>query len=69
MSALPRGTCRACSSNVALRKGGLVREHRLYRLQRDQDTSTHLGRTRVCEGSGKPAVETRFDQEERRSPP
>lgn len=54
MSALPRGTCPACGSDVALRKGDLVREHRVYLPQREQDTTTHLGRTRVCEGAGQP---------------
>lgn len=28
MPALPRGHCPKCGSDVALRKGGLVREHR-----------------------------------------
>ena len=55
MSALPRGTCPVCGANVALRRGDLVREHRVYLLQSEQDTTTHLGRTRVCEGSGRKA--------------
>lgn len=55
MPPLPRGTCPVCRADVALRKGGLVREHRVYLPQREQDTTTHLGRTRVCEGSGKAA--------------
>jgi hypothetical protein len=53
MSPLPRGTCPVCTADVALRKGGLVREHRVYLPQREQDPSTPLGRTRVCEGSGQ----------------
>jgi hypothetical protein len=44
MSTLPRGTCRLCNKRVALRKGGLVREHRSERAP-------------VCRGSGKPAKE------------
>lgn len=55
MSPLPRGTCQECGGDVALRKGGLVREHHVYRPQREQDTTTHLGRMKVCAGSGKPA--------------
>lgn len=56
MAALPRGRCPVCGADVALRKGGKVREHRVYLPQRDQDTSTHLGRTRVCGGSGMAAA-------------
>jgi hypothetical protein len=56
VTALPRGLCWACGAMVALRKGGLIREHRVYLPQREQDTSTRLGRTRVCEGSGKATV-------------
>jgi hypothetical protein len=56
MPALPRGTCPVCGADVALRKNDLVREHRVYLPQREQDLSTHLGRTRVCEGSGRKAV-------------
>ncbi len=43
MSALPRGRCRACGADVALRKGDKVREHR--------SPITPAGR--VCKGSGK----------------
>lgn len=43
---LPRGHCTICDQEVALRKGGLVREHK----SRDADT--------VCSGSGDPARET-----------
>lgn len=57
MTPLPRGMCRVCGADVALRKGGLVREHRVYLPQLEQDTSTHLGRLRICEGSARtPAV-------------
>lgn len=59
MPPLPRGRCPVCGYSVALRLGGLVREHRLYLPQREQDTTTHLGRMRVCEGSGGPAREDR----------
>jgi hypothetical protein len=55
VSPLPRGTCPACHRDVALRVGGLVREHRVYLSQLDQDPTTHLGRLTVCEGSGRPA--------------
>jgi hypothetical protein len=44
---LPRGTCSVCGGNVALRKGGLVREHVVQ--------PTHFGRNPKCPGSGKPA--------------
>lgn len=55
MSALPRGTCPVCARDVALRVGDVVREHRNYLPQLEQDTSTHLGRTYICEGSGMSA--------------
>jgi hypothetical protein len=55
VSPLPRGTCPACHRDVALRVGGLVREHRVYLSQLDQDPSTRLGRLTVCEGAGRPA--------------
>jgi hypothetical protein len=55
-SALPRGRCPDCRGDVALRKGGLVREHRIYRAQAEQDPTTHLARTRLCPGSGKKAL-------------
>ncbi len=56
MSALPRGRCPVCGSDVALRRGGLIREHRVYLPQREQDPTTHLGRTGVCPGSGAPTL-------------
>jgi hypothetical protein len=56
MPPLPRGRCPVCGADVALRKGGLVREHRVYRPQLEQDPSTHLGRTRVCDGSARAVV-------------
>lgn len=46
-SSLPRGTCPSCGRNVALRKGGLVREHRAV-----DDAA-------VCRGSGFLAPEAR----------
>lgn len=52
MSALPRGRCPVCTKDVALRVGGQIREHYVYRAQRDQDPTTPLGRVRVCKGSG-----------------
>ena len=45
MSALVRGSCPACGRDVALRKGGLVREHQ------DQ---IYGGAWGTCAGSGKP---------------
>jgi competence CoiA-like predicted nuclease len=53
MTALPRGRCPVCGADVALRKGGKVREHYVYRAQADQDLTVPMGRMRVCEGSGK----------------
>jgi hypothetical protein len=41
----PRGTCPLCGADVALRKGGLVREHRDFRSSSRS----------VCAGSGQPA--------------
>jgi hypothetical protein len=49
---LPVGGAARCGRFRITRRGGLVREHRVYRAQREQDTTTHLGRTRICEGSG-----------------
>jgi hypothetical protein len=56
VSALPRGRCSVCGGDVALRRNGVTREHRVYLPQREQDTTTPLGRTRVCEGSGHAAA-------------
>jgi len=49
MPPLPRGICPVCFTDVALRNGGLVREHR------------YLGGSvmPMCEGSGKPSHPTR----------
>lgn len=44
MPPLPRGRCPECGAEVALRKGGLVREHR------DRSTTREL-----CSGSGERA--------------
>ncbi len=52
MSSLPRGRCPVCDQDVALRKGGQLREHYVYRPQAEQDPTTPLGRVRTCEGSG-----------------
>lgn len=46
MQPLPRGTCPECGADVALRKGGQLREHR------------RKGKVSMCSGSGKHAVET-----------
>ena len=60
MTALPRGYCSVCGDDVALRKGGLVREHRVLRPHREMNATT--GRYRhpisadVCTGSGKPSA-------------
>jgi ParB family chromosome partitioning protein len=48
---LPRGHCGACGADVALRKGGLVREHGRY----DPESPGTLLET-VCAGSGKAAA-------------
>jgi hypothetical protein len=53
MPALPRAHCQVCGQTVAVRKGGLLREHYVYRPQAEQDLTRPLGRMRVCEGSGK----------------
>lgn len=54
MTALPRGKCSTCGSDVALRKGRLVREHESPRLwnKKTRDWSKRVG---VCRGSGKAA--------------
>lgn len=52
MPPLPRADCPVCGKSVAVRVGGKLREHYVYRLQAEQDPSTTLGRMRVCEGSG-----------------
>jgi hypothetical protein len=44
MTALARGTCTRCRADVAPRRGGLVREHRLEATGR------------VCAGSGELAA-------------
>jgi hypothetical protein len=63
MERLPRGTCPVCERNVAVRRDGLVREHRVYRSQLEQDGTPRLGRslsaTRLCAGSGRVAKEVR----------
>lgn len=56
VSALPRGRCPECGGDVALRKGSLVREHRVYLPQAEQDPTVRDGRTRVCPGSGRKAA-------------
>lgn len=54
MPTLPRGMCSGCGSDVALRKGGLVREHEAPRTwnSKTRDWSRYTG---VCRGSGKAA--------------
>lgn len=47
MPALDRGECRWCRALVALRKGGLTREHRAP------------GEARTCKGSGELARQPR----------
>lgn len=56
MAPPPRGHCPDCGAEVAVRRNGAAREHRVYLPQRDQDTTTRLGRTTVCPGSGKEAT-------------
>jgi len=55
MPPLPRAECPVCQKSVAVRTGGQMREHYVYRPQAEQDPSTTLGRMRVCEGSGQVA--------------
>ena len=54
---LPRGKCPVCGGDVALRKGGLVREHFGDAPQR------------VCPGSGQPAAKDKKDDDGRFSRP
>ena len=54
MTALPRGHCPRCGSDVALRKGGLVREHEAPRTW-NKKTHDWSGSAGVCRGSGKAA--------------
>lgn len=55
MPPLPRGTCTVCGGDVALRNGGLVREHRDPKLV-ERKRQGAVGYIPVCEGSGKKAV-------------
>jgi len=48
-----RGICPVCGNSILIRAGGQLRSHRNYLPQRLQDTSTRLGRTVVCSGSGR----------------
>jgi hypothetical protein len=48
----PRKSCPVCKRMVPVNRDGRLRAHRVYRSQLEQDPTTHLGRTRVCEGSG-----------------
>lgn len=54
MTPLPRGKCPTCERDVALRKGGLVREHQ-GSLIWDAKRHTWTPRSSVCAGSGKKA--------------
>lgn len=54
MTALPRTTCPECLGDVALRKGGLIREHKdqrhaLYATGRNDEVPT-------CAASGGPGL-------------
>lgn len=48
MTALPRGTCRFCRQEVALRRDGTAREH----------VDAGSAERRTCRGSGEPAAES-----------
>lgn len=48
MTALPRGRCPHCDRDVALRRGGQTREHRL-----PADPPVHAQTGRLCPGSGE----------------
>lgn len=52
MPPLPKATCPVCTKTVALRVTGQLREHHIYRAQRDQRPGEHLGRMKLCPGSG-----------------
>jgi len=54
VTALPRGHCPRCGCDVALRKGGLVREHRPP-MRWDKKRHTWFIPEGVCRGSGEPA--------------
>lgn len=54
MGALPRGICSVCGGDVALRKGGLVREHPRWVLGPGYKPQKGAG-TGTCPGSGRPA--------------
>lgn len=54
MTALPRGKCPLCGADVALRKGGLVREH-VGSLRWDGARHGSFPRKRVCRGTAKKA--------------
>jgi hypothetical protein len=55
MPSLPRGICPTCYREVALRKGGLVREHLSRRLRRLHSLHIYVD---PCPGSGQPSVES-----------
>jgi hypothetical protein len=54
MTALPRGKCAVCGADVALRKGGEVREHKDVRHELWGTGQTD--KVPVCEGAGQPAA-------------
>lgn len=47
-----RRACPTCGKDVPVRRNGMLREHYVYRPQREQDPRRPLGRVRVCEGTG-----------------
>jgi hypothetical protein len=51
---LPRGSCPVCHADVALRKGGVVREHKDQRHELYATGQSEL--VPVCEGSGQEAA-------------
>lgn len=53
MSALPRGHCSRCGSDVAVRRNGTAREHR-PQLVWDKKRHTWVTPEVACRGSGKP---------------
>jgi hypothetical protein len=48
----PRGRCPRCLRDVALRAGGLVREHRIPL----PDGATETSRLPICRGGGEPGL-------------
>lgn len=55
MTPLPRGKCPVCRADVALRKGGVLREHPDHR--HELYATGQNDRVPTCEGSARPPQE------------